>query len=76
MDEGGCPPGRFNSMYKAFNEVDMFGEQQGGCPGWGRGGKGVMEGNEDGDPSGPGLSYESYSACNEEPWSGSSQGVT
>lgn len=58
------------------NEVDMFGEQQGGCPGWGRGGKGAMEGNEDGDPSGPGLSYECYSARNEEPWSGSSQGVT
>ena len=54
----------------------MFGEQQGGCPGWGRGGKGAMEGNEDGDPSGPGLSSECYSPHNEEPWSGSSQGVT
>ena len=34
----------------------------------GRGGRG--------EPTGPGFSYERYSTCKEEPWSGSGRGIT
>ena len=46
-----------------------------GAPAGAEEGRGQWRGRV-GEPTGPGFSYECYSTCKEEPWSGSCRGVT